>query len=1062
MKSSRTSKHLFGILVILLIMLTFFILSSMAADDNATFLPVILNGEAAPFTPTEDGELAGGSHIFSKFIIPENVTITVLDEVTIQVTGSTMITGTLAADCTAVMLTGEGDMLISGVIDNSCAGDDTNAGDLTLYKTGEGTMAVGTETAVATLNTSGNLDVGNDPTIEEWEFDVLPYQRTAVPTPPVCAADADTVVDTVEAGFPVEIAFFGEGADPDGGPVSYQWDFGDGGADSGAEPLYSYTTWGAYNVTLTVTDDENQTCTATLSLVFDDGGSNAPTTPALWQAPDVLVAATGEVVYFGNGAVDPVGEALSYAWDFGDTLTSSLPSPTHTYSVAGVYPVTLTVTNESSTAVSATSSIYIYDAVKTAQEQGQSLAAGTCVGPGALAFNVAYTGGAAGAGKNGRSITFRGRGNTWIGPGTSIEAQDGGDGSNENGAGYVRGGRGGKGGSLNILVRGSLTVCTGATFAAGDGGDGGDATSNTPAPGTASAYGGNGGRAAKRLKLSATQGFTVDATAGGSVTLNPGSGGDGGWATANGGDGNDDCTTAQNGANAKAQSGNGGKASKTAVVSGNVVGIGNIVVTGGMGGDAGWAEARAGDGGEAICPTTAVGGNGGWAEARGGDGGDAKLSGNLGGMVLDPAAFTAGEGGQADAYGGDGGRAIATPSAPCEDTTATGGKGSQAKAYGGKAGKGKIDSPGGDGNALGGDGGDATATGGDCPGCGNEGGSATAISGEGAIAYAAKGKGTPDGTADAWGGDAKTATATGGKGGDCDQCPGGAGGPGGAATATGSDGGKALGPGTKNGGRGGDADAFGGKGGAGADCECSKWVKEAGGAGGDGGAAVANAGVGGDPDGTDGATGGSGGDGGDGGDGDPAGAGGAGGSGTGTPTDIPDGDPGLPGQTCVIVYTIWYIYHSSIPDGLIPPGTTLPLETFTTTVPISPTGIVPTRFMDATEVDVPPIYIKNENLLQFQGGIAYDLQGVLSTFPVIGFEARNLAHDCTDVGCIQVLGFSQGNLIGSAASVQTGAGSMETIVLPPPPSPSQLYDEIHIISNEFATFDHWGIVIIDP
>ncbi|MCZ7669617.1 MAG: hypothetical protein M5U34_21790 [Chloroflexi bacterium] len=113
--------------------------------------------------------------------------------------------------------------------------------------------------------------------------------------------------------------------------------------------------------------------------------------------------------------------------------------------MAGVYPVTLTVTNESSTAVSATSSIYIYDAVKTAQEQGQSVAAGTCVGPGALAFNVAYAGGAAGAGKNGRSITFRGRGNTWIGPGTSIEAQDGGDGSNENGAGYVRGGRGGKG-----------------------------------------------------------------------------------------------------------------------------------------------------------------------------------------------------------------------------------------------------------------------------------------------------------------------------------------------------------------------------------------------------------------------------------------------------------------------------------------------------------------------------------------------------------------------------------------------------------------------------------------
>lgn len=1062
MKSSRTSKRSLGILGILFIMLTFFILSSMAADDYLTFLPVILNGAAEPFTPTEDGELAGGSHIFSEFTIPENVTITVLDEVTIQVTGPTTIAGMLVADCTAITLTGKGDMLISGAIDNHCSGDDTNAGDMTVYKTGEGTMDVGTETAVATLNTSGNLDVGNGPTIEAWEFDVLPYQRTAVPTPPVCSAEADTVVDTVVTGFPVEVAFFGEGADPDGGPVSYQWDFGDGGADSGAEPLHSYITWGAYNVTLTVTDDENQSCTATLSLVFDDGGSNTPTTPALWQAPDVLVAATGEAVYFGNGAVDPLGETLSYIWEFGDTLTSTLPSPTHTFSVAGVYPVTLTVTNESSMAVSATASIYIYDAAKAVQGQEPFMAAAACIGPGALRFNVAYAGGVAGEGKNGRSTTFRGRGNTWIGPGSSIEAQDGGDGSDENGAGHVRGGRGGKGGSLNILVRGTLTVCTGATLSAGDGGDGGDATSNTPAPGTASAYGGNGGRAASRLRLSATQGLTIDATAGGSVTLNPGSGGDGGWATAIGGDGDDGCNTAQNGANAQAQSGNGGKASKTAVVAGNVGGIGNILVTGGMGGDAGWAEATAGDGGEAICQTTAVGGDGGWAKARGGDGGDAKLSGALGGMVLDPTAFTAGEGGNADAYGGEGGLAIATPSAPCEDTTATGGEGSQARAYGGKAGKGKIDSAGGTSNAFGGDGGDATATGGDCPGCGNEGGAATAISGKGAIGYAAKGKGAPDGTAEAWGGYAGDATATGGKGGDCDQCPGGDGGPGGIATATGSDGGKALGKGTNHGGRGGDADAFGGEGGAGASCECSKLVQEAGGDGGAGGAAIATAGEGGDPDGTDGATGGKGGDGGDGGDGAPAGAGGAGGSGTGNPTDIPDGVPGLPGETCVVVYTIWYIYHSSIPDGPILPGTTLPLETFTTTVPINPTGIVPTHFMEVTEVGFPPTYTKNDNLLQFQGGIAYDLQGVLPTFPVIGFEARNLVHDCTDVGCIQVQGFSQGVMVGSAASVETGPGSTETIALPPPPSMSQLYDEIHFISYDFVTFDHWEIIIIDP
>ena len=1062
MNSSRASKYSLLALIILLIMFTSIIFSSLAANGSSTFLPVILNGEAEPFTPTEDGELAGGSHIFSEFTIPENVTITVLAETTIQVTGPTTIAGRLLADCTAITLTGEGDMLLSGVIDNHCSGDDTNAGDLTLYKTDDGTMEVGTETAVVTLNTSGNLDVGNDPTIEEWEFDVLPAQRTAVSTPPVCSAEADTVLDTVEAGHPVSVAFLGEGADPDGGPVSYQWDFGDGDVDSGAEPLHSYATWGAYDVTLTVTDDENQSCTATLSLVFDDGGSNEPTTPALWQAPDVLVAATDEVVYFSNDAVDPMGELLSYAWEFGDAITSTLPSPTHTYSVAGVYPITLTVTNESNMAVSATASIYIYDAALAAQGQEPAVAAASGVGPAALRFNVVYNGGVAGAGRNGRSVTFRGRGNTWIGPGTSIEAQDGGDGDDKIGAGHVRGERGGRGGSLNVLVRGKLTICTGATFAAGDGGDGGDATSNTPAPGTASAYGGNAGRAANRLKLSATQGFVVDAAAGGSVTLNPGSGGDGGWATANGGDGDDDCTTAQDGANAKAQSGNGGTASKMVVVRGNVVGLGNIVVTGGMGGDGGWTEATAGKGGDAVCATTAVGGDGGWAKARGGNGGHAKLSGNLGGMVLDPTAFTAGRGGNADAYGGEGGLATATPSAPCEDTTATGGEGSQARAYGGKAGKGKIDSAGGNSNAFGGDGGTATATGGDCPGCGNEGGSATAVGGAGATGYAAKGRGTPDGTAAAWGGDAGTATATGGNGGDCNQCPGGAGGPGGAATATGSDGGKALGKGTKNGGDGGDATATGGNGGTGASCECSKLVQEAGGAGGAGGAAVANAGVGDDPGGTDGASNGSGGDGGDGGDGAPAGAGGAGGSGTGTPTDIPDGVTGLSGETCVVVYTIWYIYHSSIPDGPILPGTILPLQTFTTTVPINPTGAVPTRFMDTTEVGFSPTYNKNGDLLQFQGGIAYNLGELPPTFPVIGFEARNLTHDCTDVGCIEVRGFSQGEMVGQAFSMQTGPGSTETIALPPPPSMSQLYDEIHFISYEFVTFDHWEIIIIDP
>jgi hypothetical protein len=755
---------------------------------------------------------------------------------------------------------------------------------------------------------------------------------------------------------------------------------------------------------------------------------------------------------------------LTFSWQFGDALTSTLPAPTNTYSLPGTYPITLTVTNESGFGSMATGSIYIYDDA-AALHQPQMVQGGTCVGAGAVRFNVAYDGGQAGEGDNGRSVTFRGRGNAWVGPGTDIQAQHGGDGEDRSGSGSIFGGRGGKGGSLQILVNGSLTICTGATLAAGDGGEGGDATSDTPAPGLAYAKSGNGGRAASRLRISASQGITFNATAGGSVTLNPGSGGDSGWATADGGDGDDLCNTAKDGADAKARSGDGGKASKTAVVAGNVVGIGNVLVVGGQGGDAGLAEARGGDGGEADCLTTATGGRGGRAEAHGGRGGEAKLRGNTAGMALDPDAFTAGEGGHAEAYGGDGGHAIANPSAPCEDTTATGGDGYKAYAFGGRGGNGLMDGAGGDSFAQGGWGGDADATGGDCPGCGNQGGDATATSGEGGTAYATEGKGSPDGSADAWGGDAGKATATGGKGGDCDQCPGGDGGPGGNATATGNDGGDATGTGTNEGGDGGDADAFGGEGGQGATCDCDKFVQEAGGDGGDGGTATANAGSAGDPPGADGTAGGKGGDGGDGGDGLPAGAGGGGGAGTGTPNDIPDGLPGEPGEECEVVYVIWYIYHSSIPDGSIIPGTTIPLDTYTQTIPVNPTGMVPTYFMSPTDLPPsfpPPQYQKSGALLQFLGGISYNMDEILSGFPVIGFEARNLNHNCEVAGCIQVLGFSDGVLINSVQSTQTGPGSVETLVLPPPPDPTQLYDEIHILASDFVIFDHWEIIIVDP
>ena len=45
------------------------------------------------------------------------------------------------------------------------------------------------------------------------------------------------------------------------------------------------------------------------------------------------------------------GDITSWAWNFGDTGTSNLPSPTHVYAAVGIYPVTLTVTGPGGSSV---------------------------------------------------------------------------------------------------------------------------------------------------------------------------------------------------------------------------------------------------------------------------------------------------------------------------------------------------------------------------------------------------------------------------------------------------------------------------------------------------------------------------------------------------------------------------------------------------------------------------------------------------------------------------------------------------------------------------------------
>ncbi len=101
--------------------------------------------------------------------------------------------------------------------------------------------------------------------------------------------------------------------DSDGRITGYAWDFGDGSAPAaGEQVVHAYAAAGTYTVTLTVTDDDGATTTATRQVVVpatDQGGPTDPAEPTEYGTPlpdtgaDVLgLAAIGGLVLAGGGA----------------------------------------------------------------------------------------------------------------------------------------------------------------------------------------------------------------------------------------------------------------------------------------------------------------------------------------------------------------------------------------------------------------------------------------------------------------------------------------------------------------------------------------------------------------------------------------------------------------------------------------------------------------------------------------------------------------------------------------------------------------------------------------
>lgn len=69
----------------------------------------------------------------------------------------------------------------------------------------------------------------------------------------------------------------GGSADPDGTLVAHAWDFGDGTTGSGTAPEHTYAAAGSYTVTLTVTDDDGATDSATVTVTASEPSTGGTT-----------------------------------------------------------------------------------------------------------------------------------------------------------------------------------------------------------------------------------------------------------------------------------------------------------------------------------------------------------------------------------------------------------------------------------------------------------------------------------------------------------------------------------------------------------------------------------------------------------------------------------------------------------------------------------------------------------------------------------------------------------------------------------------------------------------
>ena len=135
--------------------------------------------------------------------------------------------------------------------------------------------------------------------------------------------------------------------------TAFKWDFGEGGSSTEANPTYTYTKEGIFDVTLIATSSNG--CTDTLKKK-----EYIKIKKPIISFPDLPKNGCIPYTYEFKPKIETTDTVISYNWNFGDGGTANVKNPKYTFEKAGTYNVSLSVTTKGG----CTETYLLFEAIK--------------------------------------------------------------------------------------------------------------------------------------------------------------------------------------------------------------------------------------------------------------------------------------------------------------------------------------------------------------------------------------------------------------------------------------------------------------------------------------------------------------------------------------------------------------------------------------------------------------------------------------------------------------------------------------------------------------------------